>query len=340
VRQVGFLVVAAVLAVPAAAVAAPNVTMDAIVVPSGVVDSGEIIDPRVVVRNNGTELADSFDVYLMIDNELDRLLYRDSIQLLNVPPGSVDTVYLSRWVPEGRDSVGAFAWVYWQDDVVHSDDTVYERFLVRAKNIGITNVYVPTPRDTIPPGTIRPRVRVFNFSNVPLSFPVMFSIDGWADTVMVSNMLPFGGRSVTADTWYADSGDYEATITAVLEGDLHPEDNERTFPFYVRYGAGIEEDDVLSEPKGYSFGPAGPNHFIDAARLAYSLPVGSHVDLAVYSACGRRVSTLQYGVMPAGQHLVVWDGRDDRDSSAAPGIYLVHMEADGYSRTRKLVKLD
>ena len=156
-RQVGFLIVAAVLAVSSIAVAQPNVKMDAIVVPSGMVDSGQIIDPRVVVSNIGTVLADSFDVYLMIDNELDRVLYRDSIVLLNVPPGSVDTVYLSRWVPEGRDSVGAFAWVYWQDDVVRADDTVYERFLVRARNIGITNVYVPTPRDTIPPGTIRPR---------------------------------------------------------------------------------------------------------------------------------------------------------------------------------------
>lgn len=339
-RQVGFLLVAAVVAVPAAAVAQPNVKMDAIVVPSGMVDSGQLIDPKVVVSNIGSVLADSFDVYLMIDDELDRLLYRDSVSMFNVPPGSVDTVYLSRWVPVGRDSVGAFAWVYWQDDVVRSDDTLYERFLVRAMNVGITNVYVPTPRDTIPPDTIRPRIRVFNFSNVPLSFPVVFSIDGWADTVRVNNMLPFGGRSVTAGPWYADSGDWEATIVVELEGDLHPEDNERTFPFWVRPGAGIQQDDVRSEPKGFSFGPAGPNHFVDAARLAYSLPVGSHVDLAVYSACGRRVHTLQYGVVPAGQHLVVWDGRDDRDSSAAPGIYLVHLEADGYSRTRKLVKLD
>jgi hypothetical protein len=340
VRQVGILLAAVFMAVTAVAVAAPNVRMDAIVVPSGMVDSGDIIDPIVVIRNNGTVLADSFDVYLMIDNEMDRMLYRDSVVLLNVPPGEVDTVYLSRWVPEGRDSVGTLAWVYWQEDVVHSDDTIYERFLVRARNVGITNIYVPTPHDTIPPDTIRPRVRVFNYSNVYLTFPVVFSIDDWSDTVMVTNMSPFGSRSVTADPWYADSGDFEATITVVVEGDLHPEDNERTFPFYVRPGAGIEERDTGSEPKGFSFGPAGPNHFVDAARLAYSLPVGTHVDLAIYSACGRRVHTLQYGMMPAGQHMVVWDGRDDRDSSAAPGIYLVHLEADGYSRTRKLVKLD
>lgn len=85
--------------------------------------------------------------------------------------------------------------------------------------------------------------------------------------------------------------------------------------------------------------PARPNPFNPSTMIGYMLPRGGDTELAVFTVEGRRVRTLVSGFVPAGDHGVVWDGRDDAGSQVASGVYLYRLRVGGVVETRKAVLL-
>ncbi len=62
--------------------------------------------------------------------------------------------------------------------------------------------------------------------------------------------------------------------------------------------------------------------------------------LEVYDGTGTLVRVLADGVLPAGEHLLVWDGRNSRGQRLATGIYLVRLVAGTDRATAKIVLTD
>ena len=229
-----------------------SVRPTAILSPVGVVDSGQIITPRVIVRNMSEDPADSVDIHFLIDNEMDVVIYHDSTYRLNMPSRGADTIEFTPWIPVGRDSMGCMVWNFWLGDSNFNDDTMRSRFLVRVKDIAITAVLNPIPGDTIDPGTVYPQVTLRNYGNLTMTFPMTFNIGPYFDTTWVVNMLAGGARTVTAtNPWTATAGVWLCNLNARVAGDLHPENNDTSFVFYVR---GTITDDVACTSIG---APAG-----------------------------------------------------------------------------------
>ncbi|MFN8589493.1 MAG: DNRLRE domain-containing protein [Candidatus Eisenbacteria bacterium] len=82
----------------------------------------------------------------------------------------------------------------------------------------------------------------------------------------------------------------------------------------------------------------GPNPTPGAVRLAAVLPRACDVELAVFAVDGRRVRTLAREHRAAGEHVLGWDGRDERGAPAAPGLYLVRLRAAGHAEALRLVR--
>lgn len=75
-------------------------------------------------------------------------------------------------------------------------------------------------------------------------------------------------------------------------------------------------------------------------RLAFHLDRPRWLRLAVYDLGGRRVRTLISGELrSAGRHVERWDGRLQDGTGVPPGVYLVRLNTDGESLTRRLVWL-
>ena len=55
---------------------------------------------------------------------------------------------------------------------------------------------------------------------------------------------------------------------------------------------------------------------------------------------GRRIATLAAGSLAAGDHVVQWNGRDDRGREASAGVYFVRLQADREVATKKVLKID
>ncbi|MDO8834783.1 MAG: FlgD immunoglobulin-like domain containing protein [Vicinamibacterales bacterium] len=80
-----------------------------------------------------------------------------------------------------------------------------------------------------------------------------------------------------------------------------------------------------------------PNPFNPQTTIAFVLPEGREVRLAVYSLDGSLVRTLLDGALPAGPHTVVWDGLDNRGQGVATGAYFYRIEAGPDSQVRKML---
>lgn len=96
--------------------------------------------------------------------------------------------------------------------------------------------------------------------------------------------------------------------------------------------------DVASRAEGLS--PAMPNPARGPARLDLTIARARPVDVGVFDIAGRRVATLARGMMSPGTHSLVWDGRDDRGTTAHGGMYLVRAMGEGLTATRRIVRLE
>jgi hypothetical protein len=91
-------------------------------------------------------------------------------------------------------------------------------------------------------------------------------------------------------------------------------------------------------PAGPSLRLAGANPVRAVARILYSLPRDSRVQLAVYDVTGRLVERLVDGERPAGEGETRWAGA--RAGATGPGLYFVRLTAAGASASLKLLRFE
>lgn len=82
-----------------------------------------------------------------------------------------------------------------------------------------------------------------------------------------------------------------------------------------------------------------PNPFNPKTTISFALGNNEQVNLAVYDISGRLVKTLVDSKMVAGDHEVVWNGKDSNGQRVASGVYLYKMTAGDFSSTDKMLML-
>jgi hypothetical protein len=142
-----------------------------------------------------------------------------------------------------------------------------------------------------------------------------------------------------------------------VPADLVPTDRYARFrfsteqdlkPFGLAVDGEVEDYLVRIAPSGVESGGSvlpfqnrltqnSPNPFNPSTRIGYSLARPGRVKLAVYDLMGREIAVLVEISMQAGNHAVVWDGRDGTGRSVPGGLYICRIESAGFSQTRKLL---
>jgi hypothetical protein len=80
-----------------------------------------------------------------------------------------------------------------------------------------------------------------------------------------------------------------------------------------------------------------PNPFNPNTYIRFSLKEKAPVKLDIYNILGQKVITLANQVMNAGEHSLLWDGKDSKGSQVSSGVYFYKMQSNGYQSTRKMV---
>jgi hypothetical protein len=102
---------------------------------------------------------------------------------------------------------------------------------------------------------------------------------------------------------------------------------QRSFSTVMGTDIGSDSD----KPVEFRLDQNFPNPFNPSTQISFSLPTGSHVDLAVFDVMGRRVMQLLNAYTQSGVH------RMNVDASALPsGIYMYVVRAGSFTASRKM----
>jgi hypothetical protein len=82
-----------------------------------------------------------------------------------------------------------------------------------------------------------------------------------------------------------------------------------------------------------------PNPMMGTGQIRFRLSQASPVQAEVIDIVGRRVRNLAGGSLPAGEHLLRWDSRDDDGRIVSTGVYFVRVRANGLEETVRAVVL-
>jgi flagellar hook assembly protein FlgD len=82
-----------------------------------------------------------------------------------------------------------------------------------------------------------------------------------------------------------------------------------------------------------------PNPFNPSTTIEYGLKSRSEVSIGIYNVNGQLIRVLVSESKPAGIYSIEWDGRDQRGTPVASGVYLSRMRAGAYLETKKLLLL-
>lgn len=107
----------------------------------------------------------------------------------------------------------------------------------------------------------------------------------------------------------------------------------------VTVKAGPATTDVVQDRTAMGLG-LSPNPSSGRVDLRVALPRPGRVSLSILDVGGRQVRTLVRGAwLPAGEHLLSWDGTVSDGTRAPAGFYLVRLGADGMAVTQRLIRL-
>jgi len=82
-----------------------------------------------------------------------------------------------------------------------------------------------------------------------------------------------------------------------------------------------------------------PNPFNPVTNIAFSTKEEGRVTLDIYNLKGQKVRTLLNSILPADDHSVTWNGKDDGDNAVSSGVYFYQITSGRYTATKKMLLL-
>lgn len=80
-----------------------------------------------------------------------------------------------------------------------------------------------------------------------------------------------------------------------------------------------------------------PNPSPAGVTLEYSLAQTLPISLKIYDPSGRLIKTLVSGTQEAGEHIILWDGSDDRGRALSTGVYFCKLNTGREQKLQKIV---
>ena len=70
--------------------------------------------------------------------------------------------------------------------------------------------------------------------------------------------------------------------------------------------------------------------------IRYQLVANSYVSLKIYNLLGQEIFTLVNARQNAGNHSVIWNGKNNHGHAVSSGIYLYRLKAGSFTQSKKM----
>ena len=193
----------------------------------------------------------------------------------------------------------------------------------RAGNPGVSNTDETFSSGTLDDGpggiAVLDRTSVANGTSV---------VDAAGDVVTSVVYLP-GGNIFLKLPSTSGSG---ATMARMAKGD------ELNFAEALREARAYASGES-HRPEAFRLEAGYPNPFAQQTTISFALPEAAEVRLAIYDALGRKVRQLVASRHEAGQHQVIWDGKNASGQAVSNGMYFYRIEAGSFAATKHLLRV-
>ncbi|MDP8220366.1 MAG: T9SS type A sorting domain-containing protein [Candidatus Stygibacter frigidus] len=124
---------------------------------------------------------------------------------------------------------------------------------------------------------------------------------------------------------------YVTGVSAVYDD---PGESEIIEVLFTYFPVGNDIDLPLVTGLGSNY----PNPFNPETTISFTT-TNSHelTQIDIYNLKGQKIKTLLNEQIPAGQHSVVWNGRNDADKSVSSGVYFYKMKAGKFITMKKMI---
>ena len=147
-----------------------------------------------------------------------------------------------------------------------------------------------------------------------------FSIQPDAELEYTLVFAPTREQNVTREATIITDDPDNSQITLHLSGSAQPVSNDN------------ELIPAITSLKGNY-----PNPFNPETTISFGMNQAGNVELVIYNILGQKVKTLLNENRSAGNHTVVWNGKDSNNRSVSSGVYFYRMTTEGYSKTSKMI---
>jgi hypothetical protein len=198
-----------------------DVSVEQILAPVGIVDSGLVIPPAAVVRNRGS-LPATFPVRFRIG-----IAYSDST-VVTLAVGASDTVAFTSWTAGPRGTWSVKCTVALANDTNPANNSQTTTVTVQVHDASA--VQILAPRGSLRTGdSVVPQALVKNLGTVPQTFRAILRIGaGYSDTAVVTGLAPDSVRQVSFSLWTAPTGRFAVVCSTALVGDMNPANDKVT----------------------------------------------------------------------------------------------------------------
>jgi hypothetical protein len=154
--------------------------------------------------------------------------------------------------------------------------------------------------------------------------------------LMVSNLIPATNTSTQQVYQFTDK---ELGQHGTYYYWLQVSDMDGSESFYGPVNVVYDYDDnfIPEIPQKTELSKLYPNPFNPSTTISFALAEDQLVDVNIYNNRGQRVRSFALGQKSAGNHTLIWDGRDDNGKAVTTGIYFIRMSAGGESFHKKAV---
>jgi parallel beta-helix repeat protein len=190
--------------------------------------------------------------------------------------------------------------------------------------------------------------------NLPLIYGTGLSLasvtpgDVWPEDNLLlytdlENVVTVSASALGADAAIAGDGVVATLVFNVTGDDLALQLGEMLARDVNNLDVGITEvagttsnDDLINViPAENYLGGNYPNPFNPSTTVQYGLKEAGAVRIGIYNNRGQLIRQLVDDSKAAGTYCAVWDGRDASGRSVSSGMYMIRMEAKGYSKVIK-----